>query len=143
MPSPGRYPYGKLSNYERLRPEDVKVWEKYMAANPNKPWRMDYDVKVGLGRTPLEDLSPELQKDWKDLTRKRIDCVAWDAADIYIIEVKPMASLGALGQLLGYSQLWEDFHNSGRRVRPLLVCSSLDPDTARVAQASGIEISVV
>ena len=143
MPSPGRYPYGKLSNYERLRPEDVAVWERFMEKNPGKPWRMDYDVKVGIGRTPLEDLPEEYKKDWTALTRKRIDAVAWGPNEIYIIELKPQASLSALGQLLGYSELWEDMHNSGRRVIPLLLCNSLDPDTARVAQASGIEISVV
>ena len=143
MPTPGRYPYQKLSNYARLRPEDVAVWEKFIDSHPDKPWMMDYDVKVGLGRETMEDLPPELQKDWRDLTRKRIDAVAWAPDAIYIIELKPQATLGAIGQVLGYSELWEDLHNSGRRVHPLILCNSTDPDTKRVAAASGVELIVV
>ena len=143
MPSPGRYPYGKLAKYARLRPEDVTVWERFMRLNPNKEWTMDYDVKVGLGRKPLEELPPELQKDWRDLTRKRIDAVAWSENNVFLIEIKPRAGLSAIGQIIGYSELWIDLHDNDRRVRPVVICHSTDPDTIQVAKAAGIEIVIL
>lgn len=140
MPTPGRYPYKKLASYPRLRPEDVIVWEKFIRMFPTKPWVIDYDVKVGLGRLPRETLETKYQKDWRDLTRKRIDVVAWATSDIFLIEVKPHAGLSAFGQALGYSELWQDLHDDGRRVHPTIICLSTDPDTARVALAAGVEI---
>lgn len=140
MPSPGRYPYAKLPSYHRLRSEDVGVWEAFIDKFPGKLWLMDYDVKVGLGREPLEDIPPELHKDWRDLTRKRIDAVAWGKVNIFIIELKPRASLGAIGQVLGYSELWVNLHDAGRRVRPMIICYSSDHDTNTVAKRSGVEI---
>lgn len=121
-------------------PEDVAVWEQYIRWHPDQPWEMDYDIKVGIGRTPLEEQPPEIAKMWRDLTRKRIDAVAWAADDIYLIELKPRASLGAVGQVLGYSELWEDLHDSSRRIRPMIVCFDTDPDTNRVAASSGVRI---
>lgn len=143
MPAPGRYPYEKLASYERLRPEDVTVWETFIELFPGKDWEMDYDVKVGLGRRTDKKIQKLYAKDWRDLTRKRIDAVGWGKSDIFLIEIKPRAGLSAIGQILGYSELWVDFHNNNRRVRPTIICHSTDPDTETVAKSAGIEILVV
>lgn len=140
MPTPGRFPYKKLPSYSRLRPEDVIVWEKFIDANPSLSWEVDYDVKVGLGRETLPELQEKYAKDWRDLTRKRIDVVAWSRDEILLIELKGRAGLSAVGQVLGYSELWVDLHDAGRRVRPVLICLSTDPDTLRVANAAGLVV---
>lgn len=143
MPAPGRYPYKKLAYYPRLRPEDASVWETFIELFPDKKWEMDYDVKVGLGRAPLKELQAKYKKDWRDLTRKRIDAVAWGPDDIFIIELKPRAGLSAIGQVLGYLELWQNLQNNGRTVRPTIICHSTDPDTATVARKAGVEIILV
>ena len=143
MPSPGRFPYEKLANYPRMRPEDVSVWESFIEIFPSKLWMMDYDVKVGLGRLPQKKLEAKYAKDWRDLTRKRIDAVAWATGDIFLIELKPRAGLSAIGQIIGYSELWQDLHDNDRRIHEMIICHSIDPDTERVAEAAGIEIVIV
>lgn len=143
MPAPGRYGYQKMASYPRLRPEDQLVWERFLDLNPNKDWKVDYDVKVGMGRTPLEDLPEQFKKDWKDLTRKRIDVVAWAPNAVYIIEIKPRAGLSAVGQVLGYVGLWEDLHNQGRKIVPMILCFECDPDTLAVAKAANITVEIV
>ena len=141
--TPGRYAYGKLTNYSRLSREDSAIWEEYISRFPNRKWQMDYDVKVGLGRQTLDDIPPKLKKDWYDLTRKRIDAVAWAPDKIFIIELKPKASLSAIGQVLGYSELWEDIHDNSRLVKPMIICRSSDPDTNRVARRAGVLMRVL
>ena len=114
-----------------------------MRRNPNKSWMMDYDVKVGLGRLPQEELEEKYKKDWRDLTRKRIDAVAWSENNVFLIELKPRAGLSSIGQIIGYSELWVDLHNNDRRVRPVVIAHLTDPDTMRVAEASGVEIVIL
>lgn len=119
------------------------VWERFIELNPNKKWRMDYDVKVGIGRLPQEELEEKYKKDWRDLTRKRIDAVAWSENNVFLIELKPRAGLSAIGQILGYSELWADLHDNDRRVRKAVICHSSDPDTLRVAEEAGVEIVIL
>ena len=143
MPAPGRFKYKQLGSYARLRSEDVAVWNQFITETPHSEWRVDYDVKVGLGRIPKKELEDKYKKDWRDLTRKRIDVVAWGENHVYIIELKPRASLAAVGQALGYSELWQDLHDEGRRVLPVVLSFYTDPDTDVFAKAAGVAIWTV
>lgn len=88
--------------YPHMMPNDIAVWELFLAANPLRFDRLQYDIHVGHGYGYDED-SP----DWRlrlarGLTQYRIDVIGWNSREATIIEVKPYAGLGTLGQLLGY-----------------------------------------
>ena len=97
--------------YPHMMPNDIAVWELFLNAYPLRFDRLEYDVHVGVGYGYDEE-SP----DWhvrlaKGLTQYRIDVVGWNSREATIIEVKPYAGLGTLGQLLGYRHFFiKDIH---------------------------------
>lgn len=84
-----------------------------------------------------------MEYDWKILGQKKIDVVG-DAGDHFdVIEVKPRASLGALGQCLAYKWLYESEEIPDLPCTPTIITDILTPDMKRVADAHGVQIFVV
>lgn len=136
----GQYKFGKLVSYPHMKPEDVALWERFIAAQPDAFDTVDYDVKVGVGRMPMFRQADNIEKGWKDLTQKKIDVVAYKGNDVTIIEVKPNARANALGQIWMYDELYKaDFKPEGK-VLNMIITNDLDPDTLRVAATGDVTI---
>jgi len=109
-----KVPKEKLRKYPHMLPNDIEIWERFLRNFPALFDRIDYDLHVGDARGFSEG-----DPDWKRrlaeaLTKFRIDAVGWQGERPTIIEVKPYASLSALGQLLGYRYFFQrDFPDKG------------------------------
>lgn len=139
----GRFPYQKQSYYPHMKPEDVAIWNRFIAAFPNYFQRCDYDVCVGEGRMPEGEHPEKYLLGWKTLTQKKIDVVAYRDNEIWLIEVKPRARANALGQIWMYDELYKDMFHPTTEPKNMIVTDQYDLDTDRVAQSGNVTIMVV
>jgi len=100
--------------------------------------RFGFNVRVGAGVTPPEDV-PEFAKTFvRKTTQKRIDVVAFTDTTAALFEVKIQANLGALGQMLGYLHLWRQEFPTWPVDRYGIICHEISADTAAVFLAHGM-----
>lgn len=114
--------------YPHLLPDDMPVWERYLAAYPNLYDVIEYDVQVGFGTPPPPDIPPEIEKDRRHLTRRRIDAVAHTGGWVTLIEITRLADLKAIGQLITYPILYRITYQPHKPIRMLLVAEKLNTD---------------
>jgi len=139
----GKFNYEWRNKYPHLLGEDREVWDRFISQYPEKFDTVDYDVHVGSGiEAPGEPESKSVEQ-WKDLTRKRIDVVAWKGDFATIIEIKKRVGLPTLGQVLGYRYLYLREHPEISSIPLLIVCSRIDQDDRDVLDHFGIQYIVV
>ena len=140
---PGRFPYTKLAKYPHMRKEDILIWERFLFRYPIAYQTVDYDLRVGEGRAVVAPIEPEFEADLKLLTQKRIDVVGYFADQIDIIEVKPRAAAGAIGQVLSYEHLYREASPATTNLRKVIITDRMDDDSKKVAKEFGVEVREV
>lgn len=130
--------FKKFAKYAHLMPKDVKIWEKFIDANPRFFSEVEYDVKVGEGRN--YSLFPEgpIRSDMEYLSKKRIDVVGFSGRDVYIIELKPKAGMSAIGQVLSLAELARDIFPSTSQILPAIITDEEIPDTRNLCSKMGV-----
>ena len=140
---PEEYPYGKLNWYPHMMPEDVAVWERFIAANPTAYETCQYDFPVGKVPDFVSEGTPEDHASMERLYKRKIDVVAKTADTIAIIELKPQCTMSTIGQVLGYQHLYvRDVKDAGRP-RTIVICGGAADDVKEFADAQGVEVIVV
>lgn len=139
----GRFPYSKLVKYPHLFKLEIIVWEKYIEHNPNKFDSVDYDLRVGNGRTCPPQYLDYIKADNSELTKLRVDVVAYTNSEIYIIEIKPVLSLGAIAQVLCYETLFVQNRSPELKTKTLIIYGNGHPDIAEYAVKTGVQIADV
>lgn len=142
MPT-GKFIYEIRHKYPHLIGEDTQVWSRFILKFPEKYHSIDYDVKVGEGSSTYPLPSETDQKYWSNLTKKRVDVIAYDDNFVTIIEVKKRASLFTLGQILGYRFLFLREHPELHLVKTLIICDSISKDDSDVLSHYGIDFIIV
>jgi len=141
----GEYPFGKLDYYPHMKPEDVKLWEKFISAFPDMWETCDYDVLVGDGVVAGDVEKDQYARSFQMLTQKKIDVVVYKGNEIGIIEIKPRAGSTALGQVVGYLELWLKKHPevSPTNVFMGIVTDEPQSDYATIYANQGIRLFIV
>lgn len=101
---------------------------------------IDFNVRVGDGVQLGEGFSPETIAQANLMTQKRIDMVTWVYGQPGLWEVKIRASLGAVGQLIGYRELFAGTFPGAPQPTLTIIARRVDPDTRSVCSAQGIDI---
>ncbi|MQY77787.1 MAG: hypothetical protein GH151_01110 [Bacteroidetes bacterium] len=139
----GKFNYEVRHKYPHLIGEDKDVWERFVLKYPIRFETVDYDVHVGSGIETPGVLDSKPAQQWRNLTRKRIDVVAWDRDFATIIEVKKRVGLPTLGQVFGYRFLYRRENPDVFLRPPLIICSQIDKDDIDVLNHFGILFEVV
>ena len=139
----GKYPAEKLKMYPHLMVGDIAIWEEFLVSVFNVFDSFDYDVHVGEGITPSKDWSPEIQAMAMALSEKRIDVVGWEGDVPTIIEVKPSASLSAIGQILCYRELFSARFPTEARPLIMIVTDFEMPDIRSLSLIFGFRFVIV
>ena len=92
--------------YKHMSPYECYIFDYFLREHGHTFDTFDYDVHVGDGMLPPEHLKEQYRDLSVLLTQKRIDAVGHRGKQIFIFEVKPHAMLSALGQLIGYYDLY-------------------------------------
>lgn len=104
---------------------------------------VEFNVRVGHGTDPGADFSESVRQMHLANSQRRIDALLMQGNLPVIVEVKVRGSLWAIGQLEGYSVLWTRDNPGFPPPKLVLVCGSIDQDTAFVYTFKGIEFAVV
>lgn len=139
----GKYPFSKQLKYPHLRPEEVKIWERFIDKESQRFTSVDYDVHVGKAREYKEKPEDQYKKNLQELSRKRIDVLGYKAEEISIIELKPAADFEAFGQLIGYRDLYLRERPEIKKVSLILITDFEVPDMRELASDYGIEYVIV
>lgn len=134
----GRFPYKILSKYPHLRPEDARIWSDFIRSYPNFYESVDYDLKVGTPRNYPGKDDDVYKKDLEYLSRKRVDVIGYTHNEIHVIEVKPRASFEAIGQVIGYAELYGPYAPEGMLVSAVIVTDEEIPDIRDLCFRKGI-----
>jgi hypothetical protein len=102
--------------------------------------RWSFSVRVGVGASADASHLPGVQRNTVFSSKKRIDILAWQGTQPYIIEVKERIGPGTLGQLQTYSHLWQEEHPDEPAPRLQAIGRSSDDDTIRVLNANGVDV---
>lgn len=128
------------SSFPHLASGDDDVWRRFLATTSLHFNSFEYDLRVGGAGASLVPDDDELAPMWQTLLYKRIDVVARELDVWWIIEVKPVANMAALGQVLTYGYLWPRSFPKRQGPRLAVVAGACDPDMAPVFRAFGVSV---
>ncbi len=140
---PGKFNYEVRHKYPHLLGEDIPIWSRFIVLHPDKFHTVDYDVHVGIGSNVSPEDETKITDQWQNLTRKRIDVIAWKNQQPTIIEVKKRVTLATLGQVLGYRYLFRKENPDIQSPALLIVCESISPDDVSCLNEFSIPFEVV
>uniref|UniRef100_A0A6H1ZW82 Uncharacterized protein n=1 Tax=viral metagenome TaxID=1070528 RepID=A0A6H1ZW82_9ZZZZ len=117
-----------MQKYKHMLSEDVAIWNRFLARHKPQYLSVKYDIKVGDGMIIDLSWSNYIQKMAKDLSQKRIDVVAETEETTLIIEVKSFITIGVIGQVLGYVELYKRQFNPSKPLVPMVITNKITPD---------------
>lgn len=134
------YPYKSLHKYPGMRPRDVVLWDQLLVSQPGLFRRVWYDVHIGDPAADHTKVTMMKESGMFDVSCWCIDVLA-DAGDAYwVIEIKPNAAGGALGQALAYTALLQKEWQLDKPVRPAVLTDDIAPITQQAAAALGVAL---
>lgn len=132
-----------MPHYPHLLAEDSAVWTKYLQDPVGEIKKVWYDVHVG---KPVEWGNGGSEMDRRiarGLTRKRIDVVAAVGGGYWVIELKGVGNMMALGQVITYSRLFEMEYAVYGEVWAVVICGVIDEDLLVGYENAGVGLIVV
>lgn len=136
-------PFQKQNKYPHMKPADVAIIERFIEKYPGAYDQVAYSFPVGSPPpfNPIVNDATEGSADY--LYRRKIDIVAMKGSAIDIIEVKPSAGTSAIGQVLGYRDLFIRDEKPSVKPSCIVVTDESSNDLDHVAQMQGVKIIVV
>lgn len=130
----------KNKQFPHLLAHEIRLWERFLADKELLYLKFEYDVHVGELSQEQKRLVGEWRKGAEAVFLKRIDVVGFQPDRITIFEVKPHAGLGALGQIIGYLDLYQDMFDPIEELVGAIVTQFLDVNMRALFTERGIEI---
>jgi hypothetical protein len=134
-----------LNQYERsfgpfvhMSQEEKSIWLRFLQDGGTTFGPFTYDVRVGDGIELPAGASGYAIRSAAALTTKRIDVLFRHQGAFVIVEVKRRAGLSAVGQLIGYRDLFQRSPGLRDPVHMLLVTDELQPDMLPILESTGI-----
>lgn len=131
-----------MPHYPHMLAEDSEVWTRYLASPVHEILEVWYDVHVGQGVLLPVDSDDLVKRIALGVTRKRIDVVCRMASAVWVVEIKPVANMTALGQALSYHGLFTREYLTTRNTFPVVICDRVDQDLVDDYDASGVGLIV-
>lgn len=142
-----RLPVGQkpivMPTYPHMLAEDTDVWTDYLKAPIAPIKEVWYDLHVGGPMEVTKDATEVEKSVAAGISRKRIDAVCRVGGGYWVIEVKPFASMLAVGQVLSYARLFAQEYEPDGEVWPVIVCRNADPDLLAEYEVYGIGVITV
>lgn len=129
--------------YTHLLPKEIAIWERFLAAYGDLFKSFDYDIHLGPGAELPDDAPDWVIRQSQAVSRDRVDVVGHRGDAIWIIEIKPRAGKGAIGQLIQYRRQYIEELAPARPVRMVIVCERVAPGVQATCDNLGIGIIVV
>lgn len=128
------------AKYPHMLPGEVRRWDAFLEQYGMPVGEVSYDVHLGDGAPVDPEWPPWMAAMVRALSTHRVDVVIERPDEVVIIEIKRIAGLGAVGQLVGYEALWMRERGLTRPVHLLLVCERCEADMESVFAWYEIEV---
>ena len=126
-----------------LNKYEVYIWKKFLDKYKDDYFNYIYDVHLPVTIIPPEDLPEEYKKLATDLSAKRIDVTMQEKGITWIVEIRPNAKQGAVGQLILYRYLYILQFNPTNKIRLMLVTDYNNIELKMVCDTIGIIYKVL
>jgi hypothetical protein len=165
MANPAQRLEADLLSYPGMLVDETVVWRAWAALHQTEFDRFEHNIRLGPGRDPGPQFSPEVRRGEILNSQMRIDSVGYQeiqpdlltavidspqqvydvfpSAVVTIFEVKRRATLAAVGEILGYNYAWlESWPN---QPKPLLeiICAEFSSTVEPACRAEGIKLTKV
>lgn len=117
-----------MPHYPHMLAEDRKIWTEFLESEVIEIKEVWYDVHVGQSVLLPVGASDMQQRISDGLTRKRIDVVCHVGESFWVVEIKPRASMTALGQVLTYVRLFTVEFGMLELAQAVIICEEVDVD---------------
>lgn len=134
---------GPLPKYPGMGLMDAFIMDQYLKSKPSGLIRASYNVAVGSGRPFDSKSAGMLSSDWTFLTSLKADAVLEFEDHFEIMEVKPDAGPGAIGQLQCYSILLRQEFAPGKPIYSVILTDSIHPDVEKCAGILNVRVKIV
>ena len=138
-----RFPFKLLAHYPHLAKKEVVIWDRFVRQNSDWADEVDYDVTCGEHDTLPLDIPQHTKDDWNYLRSWKIDVVAYKNGIPFIIEVRPRAALGAIGETLSKTIMFMDEHPNFTEAEPVLITDVERPNVRALCEHHDIGYIVV
>ena len=136
----GAHPYRQLHKYPGMRPKDVVLWDQFIINHPEAFHQVWYDVHIGDPIENKKDHDAMHASGMYDVSCWCVDVIADDGSALYVIEIKPNAPAGALGQALAYKKFVEKLPGVTKPVHPAVLTDNISPITQKAASMLQVAI---
>jgi hypothetical protein len=131
----GRYPH--------LMPLDVAIWDRFLSEFGKDFLGFQYDILLGTGAAPLDNMSADDKLLLYALTVKRADVLMIQSDKLWLVELKPRLGMAAVGQLVSYKYLWERQYGYHPPVLPTWIGEQNENDLSFVMEQLGFTSIIV
>lgn len=129
-----------MHKYPGLRPHDMALWDMLLLSHPGLFKEVWYNIKLGDPVTQERDREIMLRTGMYDVSSWVVDVLARDEENYYVIEIKPDAKAGAIGQALAYKALLESEYTFTAPLYPVVLTDDIGPITQTAAQLLGVTV---
>lgn len=127
-------------HYPHLAKRDATVWERFLVKFADQFLGFTYDLALGGRDMDFPGLDPAERLGWRYNTALKVDAVGFTATQAWIIEVRPDATVSALGAALTYTMVAEREGAFLQTLLPVIVCETIQPDVNWACQQLGIHV---
>jgi hypothetical protein len=133
-------PPALLGGYPNMQRRDALIWEAFLRTVPVGLERVAYNVALG-GVAPNDPTASEaMLRGFAYSTASKPDVVCDFGAVWWVCEVKPSATLGAVGQALGYTLMAEREALTELPMLPTIITDAAAPDLIWVCEQLDINL---
>ena len=133
-------PISFRGDYPHMSKHDRALWTRYLDANAESYLGFYYDVAIGGADITGLPLPEPDALGARYNTALKIDAAGVTEELVWIIEVRPEATVSALGAALAYSLVAERDQVFDRPTRAAILCEFMQPDVAWCCAQLGVSI---
>ena len=124
---------------KHMFPRDLPVWAAYYRSEEGQQYDgWEFDIIVGNPTDPGSFYPPSTRKQSLYLSALKIDAVAWFLNTPRILEFKPDADSGALGQVLVYQEWYRIIW--GIRPIGMIICEQMSSQVESICNYLGVYV---
>lgn len=126
--------------WPHMAKRDAEVWTDFLRVHGPDYLAFSYDVALGGRLLEIPDDDESLRLAWQYSTALKIDAVGWMGNQVWIIEVRPDATVSALGAALTYTLVAKREALTELPMVPCIVCRNIQPDVEWTCAQLGIQV---
>jgi hypothetical protein len=127
-------------HYPHMSKRDGQVWENFLKIYADRFDAFAYDVALGGIVHDIPGFTDADRLGYQYATALKIDAVGQTPDAFWIIEVRPEATVSAVGSALVYSMICERDDVFAGALVPTVLCNSIQVDCQWACQQLGIQV---